>query len=454
MMRSVDRPDGASGGQGGWCRQVRRSASPILWLVLSAWVLGGEAAPSRPSPTAPTFTKDVAPILQKRCQNCHRPGEVGPFALQSYEHARKRATDIATVAGERSMPPWMPAPGVGVKLKDDHSLTHGEIKTLERWAEAGAPRGDEKHLPPATKYPEGWSLGTPDLILETAEPFSIPASGPDTYRCFVIPTRLTRDTYISAVEFRPGNRRVVHHMSSFLDTSGGGRKRDAEEPGPGYISFNGPGVDVSTDLGGWTPGNVPRHLPEGIGRLVPAGSDIILQVHYHPTGKPEVDRTRIGLYFRKTPVKQTLHWANASSYNFRLPPGEKNIEVKATWFVPVDLEALAITPHMHALGKDFRMSVTYPNGKTRDLLHIASWDPAWQDTYNFAEKVSLPKGSTVRLLAHFDNSAHPRNPHKPPKLVKWGHSAGDEMCVGYIGVVKAKQDLTNPAERDDLFDIL
>jgi hypothetical protein len=292
------------------------------------------------------------------------------------------------------------------------------------------------------------------MVIEMAEDFHVPATGPDLYRCFVIPTNLRRDTYISAVEYRPGNRRVVHHIMAFLDSTGAGRQRDAADPGPGYTSYSGAGVEVEGDLGGWAAGNVPHLLPAGIGRLVPARSDALLQVHYHPTGKPEVDRTQLGIYFCHAPVRQSLHWANATNDKFRLTPGQANIEVKATWNVPVDLEALAVTPHMHQLGRDFRMIVLYPGGRTQDLLHIDAWDPNWQNTYFFEKRIPLPRGSTVKIVAHFDNSAHPRNPHHPPKLVTWGPEASDEMCVGYIGVVKKGQDLTQPGAKDDLFEIL
>jgi hypothetical protein len=402
---------------------------------------------------APTFTKDVAPILQAKCQSCHRRDQVGPFPLETYQQARKRAADIAAVAEDRVMPPWKPAPGVGPKLKHDRSLTAAEVSALKAWADAGAPRGDERHMPAPPTFTDGWALGTPDLVLEPAEEFAVPASGPDIYRCFVIPTHLLRDVHLSAIDYRPGNRRVVHHVMAFIDTQGAGRERDAAEPGPGYTSYSGAGVEIQGDLGGWAAGNTPSHLPEGIGRSLPAGADVIVQVHYHPTGKLEKDRTRIGLYFSRTPVKRTLHWNHASNYSFRLPPGTPNVEIKASWFVPVDVDAFGVTPHMHALGRDFRMTVTFPNGRTQDLIHIPDWDPSWQSTYYFEKPLSLPKGSTVKVIAHYDNSAHPRNPHKPPKLVKWGHEATDEMCVGYIGVAKKGQDLTRPGEKDDLFEV-
>ncbi|MEJ7638973.1 MAG: hypothetical protein WKF75_13635, partial [Singulisphaera sp.] len=256
-------------------------------LVLAAWIAGlilpaamGEE-PARPG-GPPTFTKDVAQILQKKCLYCHRRHHVGPFALDTYEQASKRASDIASVAAERLMPPWKPEAGVGPKLQHDQSLSAEEIAILGAWAEAGAPKGDPKHMPPPTQYTEGWKLGTPDLVLEPTADFAIPAAGSDTYRCFVLPTNLPRDVYISAIDFRPGNPRVVHHINAFLDMSGAARKLDEAEPGPGYISFSGPGIDDYEELSFWTAGHVPSHLPTGIGQRLPHQSDVILQIHYHP----------------------------------------------------------------------------------------------------------------------------------------------------------------------------
>ena len=434
----------------------------VVWvagLLLIPVALGqtpsrkSQAKPLFTKEDPPTFTRDVAPILQRRCQNCHRRGQVGPFALGTYPQARKRAADIAEVAAGRQMPPWKPAPGVGPRIKHDQSLSTVEIATLQAWAEAGAPRGEEKHMPPPPRFAEGWALGTPDLVIEPAEDFHLPASGPDTYRCFVLPTDLPKDTYVTAVEWRPGNTRIVHHMSAFLDLNGSGRMLDAAEPGPGYVNFSGPGFDPDGELGFWAAGNVPTHLPEGVGYMLPRKVDVILQIHYHPSGKPETDRTRIGLYFARKPVKQVLHWNDASSYDFKLPAGQSDTETKGSWYVPVDVQALAVAPHMHALGRSIRMTVTDPRGKTRDLIHIPDWDPSWQNTYFFEKPIPLAKGTLVKVIAHFDNSAHPRNPSKPPRNVKYGHSVYDEMCVGYIAVVKKGQDLTRPGERDDLFDI-
>jgi len=430
----------------------------VVYLGFAAWsafltpsglAAGGDAGKTK----KPTFTRDVAAILQKHCQACHRPGQVGPFPLETYEHARKRAADIASVVAEKQMPPWKPARDYGPRLKDERGLTAVEIGILKAWAEAGAPRGDEKDIPPPVKFPDGWQLGTPDLVLEMPEKFEVPAAGPDIYRCFVLPTNLPKDVYLSAVDFRPGNRRVTHHMMAFIDTEGGARLRDKGDPGPGYTEFSGPGAEVFGDLGGWLAGTDPAHLPAGVGRLFPRGADVILQIHYHPTGRRETDRTRLGLYFSRKPVRQTLHWNNASCPDIVLPAGKSCVPIKASWYVPVDTEALAVTPHMHQLGRDIRMFAILPGGRKQPLIHISDWDPAWQATYYFEKPVTLPKGSVVHIAAQFDNSDHPRNPHRPPRVVRWGHGVKEEMCIGYIGVVKKGQDLTYVNEKDDLFQI-
>jgi Copper type II ascorbate-dependent monooxygenase, C-terminal domain len=434
----------------------------VTGCVLTAQVHGQQPSePGRKVPSlssaqakkpAPTYAKDVAAILQAKCQNCHRRHQVGPFALETYEQARKRASDIAAVTEERSMPPWKPTAGVGPKLKHDQSLTRAEIAVLTAWADAGAPQGDLKDLPTPPRFADGWKLGPPDLILEPGEGFPIPASGPDIYRCFVLPTNLARDSYLEAVDYAAGERGAVHHLIAYIDSTGQGRQLDDQAPGPGYPIRSGPGFDAP-ELSFWTAGSEAHRLPEGIGIHIPRQSDIVLQIHYHPSGKAGLDKTRVGLYFARKPVKQALHWNNASSYSFQLPAGADNVEVKASWFVPVDVEVLAVSPHMHLLGRDMHMSVRLPSGRTESLIEIADWDPSWQSAYHFQKPIALAAGSIVNVVAHFDNSAHARNPNRPPKLVKVGPNFDDEMCVGYIAVVKKGQDLTIPGTRDDLFDI-
>ena len=331
-------------------------------------------------------------------------------------------------------------------------MTHDEIEILAAWAEAGAPQGDPKHLPPPPSFAEGWKLGPPDLILEPAESFPVAASGPDLYRCFVLPTNLTQDAYLEAVDCFPVERGAVHHLIAYIDTTGRGRQLDAQDAGPGYSAANGPGFEAD-ELSFWTAGAEPHRLPEGVGIRIPAGADVILQVHYHPSGKAGSDKTRVGLYLARKPIKQALHWNNASNYEFRIPAGEKNVEVKARWLLPVDVEVVAVSPHMHQLGRDMHMSVLLPSGRTQNLIEVTDWDPAWQRAYHFQKPISLPAGSVVNVVAHFDNSAHSRNPNHPPKLVKSGLNVDNEMCVGYIALVKKGQDLTAIGARDDLYEI-
>jgi hypothetical protein len=402
----------------------------------------------------PTYTKDVAPILQQNCQECHRPGQVAPFSLLTYDQARKRSADIAAVVEDRLMPPWKAAPHFGVKFKHERVLQEKDIATLAAWSEGGAPEGDLAELPSPLKFSDEWVLGTPDLVIDTGTDFDVPASGGDIYRCFVIPTHLDKDVYVTAAEYRPGNRRVVHHILAYVDTSGKARERDQADPGPGYACFGGPGEPIHGDIGGWAPGIQPSELPEGIGRSLPRNSDLIVQLHYHPSGKPEVDRTKIGLYFARKPIHQTLHWIPAFNPGMELPPGQSNIEIRAAWELPVDLVGHAVTPHMHLLGRNIQMSVKFPDGKEKDLIKIDDWDFNWQYSYFFQEPIDLPKGTVVNVLAHYDNTdSNPRNPNKPSKLVKWGEATTDEMCVGFIAVTKKGQDLTRPGEKDDLMEI-
>jgi hypothetical protein len=406
------------------------------------------------APAHPTYTANVAAVLQKNCLECHRKGQVAPFALETYEQARKRAADIASVVDERSMPPWKASAHFGLKFKDERTLPEKDIATLVAWAESGAPEGNPRDLPPAPKFSDDWALGTPDMVIDIGADFAIPAAGDDIYRCFVVPTHLDKDQYVTAIEFRVDNRRVVHHILAYVDVSGEARKRDAADPGPGYSCFAGPGEPVHGDLGGWAPGIQPSPLPEGIGRSLPRGSDVIIQLHYHPSGKAETDRTRVGLHFARKPIRQTLHWTAAANPEMVLPPGEDNVEVKAAWPVPVDLVAHAVTPHMHLLGRDIAMSVTFPDGRVQDLIKIDEWDFNWQYSYFFDKPMDLPKGSVLNVVSHFDNSSsNPRNPNKPPKLVKWGEATTDEMCVGFIAVTRKGQDLTQPGQKDDLTEI-
>ena len=354
------------------------------------------------------------------------------------------------------MPPWKAAPHVGVKFKDVRTLSDAEIATLVAWAEADAPEGNPADLPLPPSFPTTGSSARPTSWSTSARISPCPASGDDIYRCFVVPTHLEKDQYVSAVEYRPGNRRVVHHILAYVDTSGKARERDQAEPGPGYTCFGGPGEPIHGGLGGWAPGNQPsllarRHRPiaaptERRHRPGPLSS---------AAARPRPIAARSGSISPSKPVKQVLHWGIVINPGLELPPGQSNIEVKAAWEVPVDVTAHSVSPHMHLLGRDMHISVKFPDGRVQDLIKIDDWDFNWQYTYHFEKPLDIPKGSVVYLVSHYDNSeSNPRNPNKPPKLVKWGEATTDEMCIGFLGVTKKGQDLTRPGEKDDFMEIL
>jgi len=391
---------------------------------------------------APTFDKDIAPVVFKNCAVCHRPGEVAPFPLLTYRDVSKRSKQIARVTREKIMPPWKAEEGFG-EFSNDRHLTAAQVSLFQQWADAGSPEGDLADLPATPKFPEGWTLGKPDVVLEPDEDFTLGAEGRDLYRCFVVPTKLTEDHYISAIEVRPGNRKVVHHVIVHFDTTGRARELDAQDPGPGYTAFGGIGFHSSGMLGGWAPGNDPRFLPEGIGRFLPRNADIVLQVHYHRSGKLETDRTKIALYFAKGPVDKRIRSFPLAKLLLRIPSGNSNYVVHASLPVKFNATLYRVTPHMHLLGKDMKVTATLPDGKVLPLVHVENWDFNWQTGYDFKTPLRLPAGSHVDLEAHYDNSSdNPRNPNNPPRTVTWGEQTTDEMCIAFLGYTIDREHLT------------
>jgi peroxiredoxin len=385
-----------------------------------------------------TYHRDVEPILQRRCQSCHRPGQVAPFPLLTYAAARNRAQDIKQLTSRRQMPPWLAEPEYG-DFEGSRRLSEKEIATLARWADAGAPKGDPKDAPPLLRWTDDWALGRPDLVLSIPEPYLVGAAGDDEFRVFVLPTGLREDRQVAGIEFRPGNPRVVHHLVSLLDTTGAGRALDARDPKPGYVSGpGGVGIPSAAILGLWTPGNSPRFLPQGVARLLPAGADLLLQVHYHKTGKLETDQTQVGLYFARGPVTREARTVIVGGRHEAIPAGDPHYEVRTTDTLPVDVRLLTIMPHMHLLGKEMRVTAVLPDGAPRDLVRIKKWDYRWQEAYRFKEPVALPRGTRVELVAYFDNSAgNPRNPHRPPQRVRFGELTTQEMASVILeGVVE------------------
>jgi thiol-disulfide isomerase/thioredoxin len=408
------------------------------------------------APTTVTYHRDVAPILIKNCQTCHRPGEVGPFSLMTYKQAVAWAEDIKEYTANRKMPPWKPT-AADFAFHNDRRLTDAEIKTLAAWADGGTPEGDAKDAPLPAKFATGWSLGKPDLILTPTEDFHLGPSGPDTFRCYVLPTDLPEDRYIIAYEVRPGNPRIVHHTLNYWDLSGRARgleqkqkdksSADDRDRGPGYSASMGvgflPGTSPRADVpslgnfGGWAPGSVYRFLPEGTGYLLPKGADVVLQVHYHRNGKPETDRTQLGLYLAKKPVERPYRTIvlGSSSPFLMIPPGKADHKITRTAYLHADCTAYSVMPHMHLIGRSVTVTMTPPGGQKKTLVEIKDWDYNWQETYWFKEPLKLKAGTRLDIEAVFDNSAqNPNNPRNPPALVLFGEQTENEMLFGFFGV--------------------
>jgi hypothetical protein len=383
-----------------------------------------------------TYTRDIAPILNKSCVSCHRDGQIGPMPLNSYKNVAAWAEQITRVTKSRTMPPWHEK-SQGA-FHDERRLSPGEIGLLEAWAKNGSPEGSPRDLPKQPVFPAGeWTLGRPDALFEMPQAHRVSPDGRDIYRCFIIPTDFPTDKWVAGIAFAPGNRTVVHHASVFVDSSGAARKLDALDAAPGYTNptpGNGPGFPAPLGaLGGWTPGHAPRRLPAGVALQLPKGADLVMEVHYHPSGKPETDQTRFGLYFAKGPIDKRLRMGDVSNITFEIPPGDADYVATATAMVPFDITVLSVTPHLHNLGRSMAMTATLPDGQTRSVVDVPNWDFRWQPSYRYKTPLKLPKGTRLNLSAHFDNTENnPDQPNRPPRLVRWGESTTDEMCTCFF----------------------
>lgn len=403
----------------------------LSWSAIACGLLVFSSSKSGAAAT-PTFDKDVAPILFAHCARCHRPGQVAPFPLLTYHDVAKRASLIATLTASHYMPPWKPVPGFG-EFQDANELSDAEIATLRNWAKAKAPEGDSADLPPTPHFAEGWQLGPPDLVVQMPQTFQIPADGEDIYQCFVLPLPLPAGTSVAAVEMHPGNRKVLHHSLLYLNDDGAARELDKETAEPGYTCFGGPGVRPAGSLGGWVPGATPHLLPAGVAMSVPEGADLVMQNHYHPSGKPETDQSELGIYFAKGPVEKTVFSLPMMHRDLTIPAGDSRYPVTSTFVTPIDLEVIGIAPHMHLLGREMKVTATLPDGQIKPLVWIKDWDFNWQGRYQYQAPVLLPKGTKIELQAIYDNSSgNPKNPHSPPQVVHWGENTTDEMCIAFI----------------------
>jgi peroxiredoxin len=380
-----------------------------------------------------TFYRDVLPILQNNCQQCHRPGEVGPFVLTSYRQAVNWASDIKEYTQNRKMPPWKPVEGPA--FQNARKLSDRDIATLAAWVDDGTPEGNAQDASPPRKFVQGWQIGEPDLILTASDDFQVGPSGKDIFRCFVMPTNLPHDKYVTAVEVRPGNPRVVHHALLFVDTSGQARKleqkekervRNADEVdgGPGYSSAMGVGFLPRGGMGGWAPGQMARYLPEGSGHFLPRGADVVAQIHYHRDGRPEKDRTKIGLYLAKKPVSrpfQGLVVAGRAGTGrvpfFMIPAGESHYRIHGNAWVDQDVVIHSVMPHMHLIGRQIKVTMTPPDGKAQTLVAIEDWNTTGKRPI-FSRKRS-PSRPALALKSKHTMTTAPRTRTTPTIHPSW-----------------------------------
>jgi tetratricopeptide (TPR) repeat protein/mono/diheme cytochrome c family protein len=437
-------------GIGSWLRSAAWTVVVLAGMGAMGTLHGRPAARQSFSAAASAgqvaFNRDIAPIVFRSCATCHRPGEAAPFSLLNYSDVKKHARQIAEVTQSRAMPPWLPEPQK-LKFADELRLADAEINRIQRWVEQGAVEGDPADLPPQPKFVEGWRLGKPDLVLTANKPLTLSPSGTDTYWNFIFPVPLQETRWVKAVEIRPGDKRYVHHANILVDRAGSSRKRETE-PGAGFggmeIRIESQVFDPDSHLLFWKPGTIPYVEPEGMALRLDKGTDLILNTHLQPSGKPEVIQPSIGLYFTPHPAtKLPMLLQLENDAKLDIPPGQKDFLVTDDFTLPIDVELLAIYPHAHYLGKDIQAFATMPDGTRKTLIHIPHWNLNWQAVYRYAEPVRLPKATKVSLRYIYDNSdENPLNPNHPPARVTGGNRSSDEMCHLWLQVLPVNFDPT------------
>lgn len=412
-------------------------------LLLAAFGCGDDAreSPSEPSSTAePTFCEHIAPLVFEKCTPCHRPGEAAPFSLTNYAEVKRRVRQIGIVTESRFMPPWLPAGGAK-PFANDRSLTQAEIDLFATWIAAGAPEGDPQEIPELPKWERGWQLGKPDIEL-SMETFVVPEEGRDVYRNFVIRSPVQRDTWVRSVEFQPDNRVVLHHLVLFVDDTGTARALDDRDPQPGYVGMDIgnlriPGGQFVT----WLPGKEPTAGEKDIAFLLRPHTDIVLQLHLRPSGRPEPIQVRLGLFEAETPPTRFPMTIRMWSRDIDIPAGVKDFLVEASYQLPVDVQVLGVYPHAHYLGDDLQGYAKPPGGDELHLIDIPAWDFNWQEEYFYSEPLFLPAGTELSIRYLFDNTAdNPLNPYSPPRRVVHGFESSDEMAELLLSVLPSEKD--------------
>ena len=387
---------------------------------------------------APTFYKDVLPILQNNCQGCHRPGEVAPMSLLTYSDARPYAKAIKNAVAIGKMPPWFATEG---HFKNDKRLSTEAIQTLTAWADGGAPEGNAKDAPAARTFTDGWNI-KPDVVVQMPKAFQLPAKGTINYKFVLVKTNFDRDMWISAAEMRPGNNEVLHHGKVWVRPPGSHWMENAV-PGEAYENetqrqFIGAnrGDEGNDILGKFNPGLGAQNFEiEGSAKFVPKGSDLVFELHYTTTGKgPAEDASKVGLVLAKAPPQRRYFFnAGPTALNLAIPPRDGNAEVVSELTVMTDMKLVYAQPHMHLRGKDFEVRLMYPSGEQETVLK-GKWDFEWQQGYEFAKPIVMPKGTRMVAITHFDNSANNRFNPDPSAKVVWGPQNWDEMSNIFIGV--------------------
>lgn len=411
-----------------------RAIAAVLTGTCLTWLAPGSRAAEMKGGV--TFNKDIAPLVYRNCATCHRPGEVAPFPLLSYRDVSKRAELIRDVTGQRSMPPWKADPSSG-HFADERILTDGQIATIARWVDAGTPEGDPADLPEPPRFALGWQLGEPDMVVKMTEPYELVDAGDDVYRGFVVPVKIPEGKYLKAVEYRPGNRRIVHHAVFTTLPHRTAQAKLASGDGKSFSTgLAPPGMLLPGQLAFWTPGMVPVPLPEGYAAELPAGHDLILQLHLHPSGKTETEQSSIGLHFTDEKPRGRLQLMILNQSKIRIDPGDASYAVTATKTIPRDVELYGVFPHMHLIGRTVKLTATLPDGTTLPLLSIGDWNFNWQAYYRYATPLRLPAGTKIQGRFTYDNSENnPANPSRPPRRVTYGEQTTNEMAIAILDML-------------------
>ncbi len=394
-------------------------------------ILAVAAAAGVPDASSVTFAKDIAPIFQRSCQACHRPGEAAPMPLLTYADARPFARSIKKNVEQHEMPPWHADPAHG-EWKNDRRLPDADVKKIVAWVDAGAPEGDPKDLPPPEKFTDGWNIhssennGSPDVVFKIPKEYTVKAKGEVPYQYFVVPTGFTEDKWVQAAEARPGNRAVVHHIIVFI--------QEPEQAGLGQG-----GSLWKTHLCGTAPGEEADAFPPGTAKRIRAGSKLIFQMHYTPSGKEERDQSSVGIVFAGEPVRHEMRIQGVMTQRFNIPAGASAHEVQSSYTFKEDSTLWALMPHMHVRGKDFRYEIVYPDGRRDVALNVPRWDFNWQHNYIFKQPLKVPSGTRLECTAHYDNSAANKANPDPTKDVRWGDQTWEEMMIGFVSFTKDNQ---------------